>query len=238
MHFLLNFGIFLYLAIQKKFIFSINLETCTDQEYFNSVSLTCQTCSSNENKVINNNNQCVCDSRFYLTENGCETCEEGACPNSDKTQCMELVNKTITNCSASENGFLTEKTIFGAGNKLILVNCGENAIYDPNTNDCKCNNEDETYYNGNCNSTPEYTTNDEQFFRRWTDTNESRITESNTPITSSFFSSLYPKARLGCDVGDIKSCQVLANLCVLKMYDETTLPCRELLPQENSTNTK
>lgn len=226
MLFLFNVLVFFFL-IQKKLIFSIKLESCTDQQYFNSVSLTCETCTEGNNNKELNNNQCVCTSNSRLTSNGCELCVN-QCSNSYRTQCLDVNPNPPENCKPV-NGFLTEKTILGENNKLFVFDCGTNSTYDPTSNDCICTDTTKTYYNGACVDTPPYSTTDEPFFRRWMDNNETRITESNTQITSTFFRAIYPKARLGCNDGDSQSCQVLANLCVLKMYDETTLPCKEMI---------
>ena len=55
-------------------------------------------------------------------------------------------------------------------------------------------------------------------------TGQSSIVSNSDSITY-----LYTKAAMNCNKGNIQECHVLANLCVLNLYDVESSPCRLLI---------
>lgn len=53
------------------------------------------------------------------------------------------------------------------------------------------------------------------------------VVKESKPMTSDLFTYYFKSAAAGCKVNkDINSCQQLANLCVLQMYDSSTAACK------------
>ncbi|KAJ3177953.1 Meckelin [Gaertneriomyces sp. JEL0708] len=53
-------------------------------------------------------------------------------------------------------------------------------------------------------------------------------------LQSDTFASLYIRAISGCQQSDVQSCSILANLCALQLYDDTSTVCRALYQLKSS----
>ena len=198
--------------------------SCPVNQTLNTLNFTCVSCTGN--KEIGANGICQCKEGFIIEGDDCKECGENEYPNSDKTRCLQCMEGV--NCTCNSNETLTEITPVGNYTKVYCAAlCPSYATFEDGI--CKCNSTS-VLVGGRCTNKTEIVT-DQNYqnieYRFQVQNQEER--GSSVPMSSDIMNVLYPSAITGCNNKVKKSCQILANLCVLAMYSATLPQCSYFL---------
>lgn len=234
------------------FLIISNKNTCSSEEAFDTISGTCINCPYGYNPY---NQSCnICKEGQIVQPNGtCYNCSElgnNYAPSKDKTRCILCecnndcnVSNTTYECYSSK-GFVYDKLVTGYySDEYLLYRIGgdKNPPPDPypsciggyleylNKNyNCKCDNgykinpDDNVCYK----SSYEITTIQQMKYSFL----ENGSKYKSSPLFDSYLFKQYSnQAIAGCQDKIPEKCQMLANLCALRMYDQTSAECSQFL---------
>ena len=204
-----------------------------NNETLNTLNFQCVSCLASNNKEIVDG-VCQCKEGFIIDGDGCYDCSlknEGTTtyyPSSDKTKCLPCPNCTCDLTSTIP----TEITPVGNYTHIECAPlCPSTASYNSALKICECNAENEIMVDGRCVVESERSTdqNYQNIEYRFSVTDQEDRGAALTNQPSDIMNVLYPSAITGCNNKIKKSCQVLANLCVLAMYSATLPQCSYFL---------
>ncbi|XP_075215338.1 meckelin [Lycorma delicatula] len=219
--------------------------SCNKSEFFQVETLSCAYCDSQKNlKPASDKLSCVCDDKSKIIKDEksvfptCLPCQRGEVPSSDKKSCISCSNITEFSSDKSDlndsNTSHFEREINGKHlNSRVCVDCIEGTKPSPDQNMCiPC------FNNSQCTCpvmtheqiTPELCI-PRTIMSAWPDDYSSYMIEfplSVKRINSHFLRNNLRKSLYMCKMRNRVSCQTLANMCVMVLYqdDQRSGPCR------------
>ncbi|XP_046999873.1 meckelin isoform X2 [Schistocerca americana] len=223
---------------------------CNENEYFNSVLLKCLPCDSSRHLVREENGlTCACTARARIVPSEfadfpkCELCGENELPSTDRTACLPCRDRTskennVTNCEPCLPGHVrVERELNGNYSDLHCVKCAKGTVPSVSGKNCvPCSNKPSVLGQRPCNCTGKnwHLSGDmcipSSLFLDWPE-EESVFTvryASDNKVVSSYIKMNLHRAVYLCKLHNVSSCQMLANMCAMLLYDNNYKgsPCK------------
>ncbi|KAI3638509.1 hypothetical protein MIR68_003007 [Amoeboaphelidium protococcarum] len=241
---ILHFGVHVVTSI------SVNTSSgailCPQNQVFNSLSLQCVDCASNQ---VISNGKCLCESGYISSGNSsqCLKCPSGQtnsndfkfclqCPTSSSCQCpaeQVLVDRNAAGIPLAVAQCISCPTSYYSGNQSSCINCGDdNAAYSNISRTCQCSPPFyQTMQNGTCIPQAFFdqisTRFDVSTMNTLTFSVYNGVKLSKISHPSQLINNLLLKAIYQCQTElNAESCQSLANLCALTLYNSSSAPCQ------------